>query len=821
MTFLVVFALIIWVGYITAVDEGCWWTGCQPTTWKVRGCNLDMDQRATENCEGGNKYRCCPKNATTPRNTTAPSNTTDNSKPTAKCWWTGCQPRSWAVRGCNSEGMEERLTLDCKGGNRYQCCQSNGSNTTNSTTPENGKPKNSINKIDPDTGLSYENLAKYLLSQNPIFNLGERLSCALLDPDKKYLVKFGNYAVPACDLCPSFNQLIYQNLLMHENPVRKLSDIDFSECFAVCAEYPTECVAFSHDSVGRICYQFNNTVDAPMSSESGFLTVIMTQPTGTVGEWIYIRNTKLLTQNSNQSLSNTFQECMSTCDADSTCLAVSYHFDSRVCNTSSDLTKSESSLVASYASAFKQTSFRNKSTEEKFQLMNDDLLTAAITEYKIPDAGCAKFSNTSTGAYYKPQCLLNPIKDCVVGQRCKFCYYPERGGNNTDLDICPDSSGPKAKHVLRQIDNHLEECLNLEDCIAVIFGTTYINPLFITASNVQKVSGTSIVYVLKNFQNHYNLILSAKLEKSIVQSDSADYVQNKVNSLSDCVASCTSRVTCNRFAYVERTRTCTLSSADGMINHIEEGSEQVVGIRDLPISFTGIRYTEIPGYNARPEVDGKYILTTQTCNSKCYQSCQDACNTTPNCTVVVMAQNGNKIDCRLYSSSDLVMEPEDFSRILYRGNSVNITREFLDTLPLFQSSDVFDCFGKSDRQSQQSLDINLPTDNSTTTSENRRKRGFWSAIGNFFKSAAETVVETVKGVVEDVKHTAEAAGKLITGDTEGAAEAIQQVGIVQDGISVVKSIDSLAKGDLDGAKEHFRDISIVQTAEDVVDTGKV
>ncbi|XP_037026666.1 uncharacterized protein LOC119067666 isoform X2 [Bradysia coprophila] len=786
-----------------AAGDNCWWTGCQPNTWEIRGCNPGTEQQGIEDCEGGNKYKCCP-------NTDSSQTTTESTLPhTPGCWWTGCQPDDWAVRGCNSEGMEERMTMDCENGNRYQCCP-----ITKKTT------SSSISDIDPDTGLSYLNLAKYLLAKNPTFNLGERLSCTLLDPDRKYLVRFGSYAVPACDMCPSFNQLLYENRLLHESPIRVLSDINFPECFGTCSENQSECVAFSHDSIARTCYQFNETVDARMSAESGFRTVIMTQPTGTVGEWNYIRNVKLTAPISNQVSSESFQDCMSNCDEDSNCRAVSYHFDSRACVMCSDLKNIESSLASSYASAFKQSSFKKGSAGDNFKLMNDDLLSASITEYKTPDAGCAKYSNNSIGAYYKPQCLFNPIKDCIVGQRCKFCYYPERSDSKKDLDICPDSIIPKAKNVLSQIEKHLAKCLELEDCIAVTFGTTYFNPIFITDSNVEKVSDSSIVYLLKNFHGHYNLILSSKLEKSSVQAGSADFVQITITSLSDCVARCNSESSCNRFSYVKRTQTCSLSSPDGMINHTDDGSEQVVGIKEIPISFTGNRYTEIPGYTAHPEVDGMYFLGNQDCSSNCHQSCQDACSSTHNCSIVIMSQNGDRMICRLYSSKDLVMEPEDFSRIMYRVNTVNINREFLDALPLFQSSDVFDCFETSNQQSQTSLDLVLPMDDSTVEIQRRRKRGIFSAIGNFFKSAAETVVETVKGVAEDIGHTVEAAGKLITGDTKGASEAIQQVGIVQDGISAVKSVGSLIKGDLEGAKEHFRDISYVQAAEGVVDTGK-
>lgn len=456
-----------------------------------------------------------------------------------------------------------------------------------------------------------------------------------------------------------------------------------------------------------------------MSTENGCSTVIMTQPTGRAGQWSYTRNTKLVSKTSTRISSRTFQDCIASCDTVSDCLAVSYHFDSLACNQFSDVKKIDSSLAIGYASAFKQSSFASKSSFHRFKLMNDDLLIEFMAEYQIPRRADGRNSSSTS-----------------------------------------DSSSAKAKHVLSQIEKHLEECLRFENCFAVTFGPTYFNPTFIEATNVKKISSSSIVYVLKNFLKGYNLIPSSKLEKSIVQTG-RNYVERRANSLLDCATSCDSQATCNRFSYVERTRACTLSSIDGMINLTVDESEQVVAIRDFSISYTGHRYTEIPGYTAHPETDGQFHLATRRCSSNCHESCRNACSAMHNCTTVVMSQTANGIRCHFYSSGDLVMEVQDFARILHRVNTINISREFLDTLPLFQQSDVFECFDKSKQRSQASLDLDLPTSSTSSVSHRRAKRGLFDFVGNFFKSAVNTVVETVKGVAEDIGNTVKAVGKVL------------------------------------------------------------
>lgn len=44
-------------------QAGCWWSGCQPKNWAQRGCfpTDKLEKKRSEGCAGGDKYYCCPK----------------------------------------------------------------------------------------------------------------------------------------------------------------------------------------------------------------------------------------------------------------------------------------------------------------------------------------------------------------------------------------------------------------------------------------------------------------------------------------------------------------------------------------------------------------------------------------------------------------------------------------------------------------------------------------------------------------------------------------------------------------------------------------
>lgn len=44
------------------------------------------------------------------------------------CWWSGCQPNSWAQRGCfPADQWRQSKSERCQGGDRYFCCPAGGS----------------------------------------------------------------------------------------------------------------------------------------------------------------------------------------------------------------------------------------------------------------------------------------------------------------------------------------------------------------------------------------------------------------------------------------------------------------------------------------------------------------------------------------------------------------------------------------------------------------------------------------------------------------------------------------------------------------------
>ncbi|RWS28496.1 uncharacterized protein B4U80_06603 [Leptotrombidium deliense] len=132
-------------------EEQCWWTGCQSFSWAQRGCEVyGMREMDSEECEGGSKYNCCghykdPKKKSSSKNEIIRTTTTAKPKSgKSECWWTGCQPYSWAQRGCGVYGMDEKESEECDGGNKFHCC-TKGSVSISSRSDE-SPPKRKITR---------------------------------------------------------------------------------------------------------------------------------------------------------------------------------------------------------------------------------------------------------------------------------------------------------------------------------------------------------------------------------------------------------------------------------------------------------------------------------------------------------------------------------------------------------------------------------------------------------------------------------------------------------------------------------------------------
>lgn len=104
----------------------CWDTGCQLNSWAIRGCaQYGMTEIGQKACSDGIIYTCCDNELKTTLNST-PNPVLDST--TVTCWDTGCQLKSWAVKGCTQYGRFETNQKSCPGGLIYTCC-SNFSNS--------------------------------------------------------------------------------------------------------------------------------------------------------------------------------------------------------------------------------------------------------------------------------------------------------------------------------------------------------------------------------------------------------------------------------------------------------------------------------------------------------------------------------------------------------------------------------------------------------------------------------------------------------------------------------------------------------------------
>ncbi|RWS04814.1 uncharacterized protein B4U79_14869 [Dinothrombium tinctorium] len=132
--------ILLTCAFVRVTRANCWWTGCQPFTWAQRGCGVyDMDEIKVTDCDEGNKFYCCDKKS--PKSSSSSSSSSSSAK--RECWWTGCQPHSWAEKGCSVYNMDEVATEECDGGDKYRCCSKvkQTSSSSSSSSSRSSLPK--------------------------------------------------------------------------------------------------------------------------------------------------------------------------------------------------------------------------------------------------------------------------------------------------------------------------------------------------------------------------------------------------------------------------------------------------------------------------------------------------------------------------------------------------------------------------------------------------------------------------------------------------------------------------------------------------------
>ncbi|CAG7685875.1 unnamed protein product, partial [Allacma fusca] len=303
----------------------------------------------------------------------------------------------------------------------------------------------------------------------------------------------------------------------------------------------------------------------------------------------------------------------------------------------------------------------------------------------------------------------------------------------------------------------------------------------------------------------------------IVPSFEQPHIQviNGLSNPDDCIAKCNEKA-CKQLSYNKKTKICTITNGGAFF---VENPDSLLLVRVPKLNSTSAGFTQLVGTGIKGEPlevtkidsDVQYVRENiEKCLEFCLNYIEKDDRSCDFVTVQIKAKSRTEaeIECRFLSQDagnvEKISGSQTFARVVA---SLSITQESLDKVDMFQSRDFYNCFREPPANSFQYLqgfaeDLEPPTNSSqdnTASSEIqiRRRRGLFSAIGNFFKKVGKAVVETVKDIGKSVVKGAETIANVVKGDFKKAKETFLEIPIVRDvkdtvesGIELVKAVGS-------------------------------
>lgn len=643
------------------------------------------------------------------------------------------------------------------------------------------------------TGESFEDFVKYLFMKVQDFSLKpDNIRCDLIDPGKKHMLKIKNEGIRICDLCPHLPQKHLLNVFLDRVPSGTQSNLQFHECFGLCYEEKT-CMALSYDHSTSTCYIFDSTAGGYVE-ESGWTSVLMTQPSGVVLDWSYTRHTRLIGQLQHSSIQPSFLHCLDKCDNLSTCNFASFNTGMNNCSLFSD----QKDLVyvdlvyGHLAGTRVSYNADSQPVDERFVHEGEEL---SVRKTDKADFKCGHMRNETHGGYYSEPCLVSgSLLGCEQATGCKACYYPENTlGFDEKLGICPDSEYDRLSAVKASILTKMETCLADQSCVGV--GYKFKTEQISTMKFLDYIEGDyDTLYMLRipapgdskrQFLGAYDLVAHADI-KPISTVNPSGFRELKNLNFENCVNEFTQNKRFTRMAYSHQTRTCKMGTERTAFVRDRQG-QKVVAFKRPSLLSSALNYLRTPGFSI---ISGTPRATDDRCLGDCEESCSRQCSTQYGAWCIYisiqMKPNGGA-KCVFYDDdSNFKFQAEETSLILTQVSSLDFSLASFDKLDSFQSSDIYNCFGESNQQTQTSLTV-YQGDN-TASPAIRGRRG----IKDFFKKIGKGIVDGVKSV--------------------GRA-------IVDTGKGVVNTVKNLAKGDLKAAGESFKKIPVVDLAKNTVELG--
>ncbi|XP_053207036.1 uncharacterized protein LOC128391212, partial [Panonychus citri] len=858
---------------VNSVESDCWWTGCQKNDWAVVGCGqYNMTEKTNRNCQDGKEYNCCPKssnsNMESTTSTTSTTTTPPPPPPTVDCWWTGCQKNSWASVGCAQYNRTEKNKRECDDGKEYYCCVGSpdtpskpesrecwwstcqlknettrgcpvGFDFLSSEPCEDGdlfqcceNPDRKLPpEVEPLTGGSYENFVQYLLLKARNFTLApSNLQCTQLDPGKEVIISVGeNDGIRMCDLCPSFPMVYLTDIFLDRIPSNTTSNVDFQDCFASC-EANARCLAFSYDKESVTCYMFNSTVGL-FTSDPGWKTVLMTQPSGVIENWYYSRHTSISgTFDKIVEKTQGFRDCLTLCSKEDSCKHVSFNVDTTQCKMYSNVSSIDYiDLNYGWLTAFDLNDISASNPDNSWRFTRDennlDLLANSKTTV---ENSCTKMKNLTHSAYFSKECYTSGALGCDSATGCRTCYYPENSGQlfDNNLIACPDSIMTKSFDLANEVSTlRMVSCLSNPNCFGVGVNGDVAYSEEIVPETLSKAYQTRYMlrYPKESKGLHPFLMRNDFLaDYDFVSSGSITEVYNEMtkDKLEDCLAEISKNDKITKVSYSLSSKKCKVGSNQvTLINSPNQGL--ITMIKHPEISSSLAYYSAIYGVTLDTSKAKFNMKDCRNCEETCANYCKNDAKSW--CGYYSVSYASNSGQCWFYEDDDSLMVKASDTTITYkRTSTLEFNLESLNRLPLFQPDDFYGCFlGTGDPATGSSS-------SKTTGVALRSRRGIFDKIGNFFKKVGQGIVDTVKKTVNTVVDTAkgvvQSVGKVIKGDLKGAKDAFMKIPVVNDVKNVVELGGAVIKGDWNKVKEKGADLlqsSTLDLITTVIPGGKI
>lgn len=437
---------------------------------------------------------------------------------------------------------------------------------------------------------------------------------------------------------------------------------------------------------------FNSTV-GPFTSESAWTTVLMTEPSGIINNWSYVRHTSVTGSPYSVTTEPGFISCLAKCQSNPTCVAVSYSFhDTRCAMFNSTKNTERVELNYGFVSAFnirqipygKDVFWRFNEVDRMFQAANQS-------------EGRDKIQNK----------LGKQMNDCLNDDRCYGIGFE------------------KSRQVYERIRID-----------AILTGSYNVTSMLL----YPKLNSGLHKYLdqyefLPNIQMSNILDLKTKL---------------KVNSLEECLEQLKSNTQYTKASYSFNLNVCHLG--DTKVTFQENKQEKYITILPKPGLQSNLKnFAKLPGIGINTTAQA-YHECQANCEDECASKCKQHCS-----HVLIKYQTNRTECYFYKENETFIASASHNSFTLVKHSNFDFSLESLNKLSPLQNRHFYGCFAQVNNQTNNTALIGKRdffgfVSESVTAVGSFVVETVKSVTVDVVVGKVKMVAQTAEGIVGTVKH---------------------------------------------------------------------